>query len=82
MKYIYELVVPLNGKSAKLRLVGGSWCIAALILTTMYSDILIAFIMAPDIKPLVNSVQELADSDEVNLVVWAKYATEGYILVN
>ncbi len=74
--------MPLNGKSAKLRLVGGSWCFAALILTTMYSDILIVFIMAPDIKPLVSSVQELADISKANLVVWAKYATEENILVN
>ena len=65
----------------KFRLIAGAWCMTALILTTAYSSVLTAFIMAPHYKPLVDSVQELASRTDVQLVVQSAWAIDLTITV-
>ena len=65
----------------KVRLVGGSWGIAALIIAILYGAFLTSFIMSPNPEPLVDSPQELADKDEVALVVFKNYAVDITIMV-
>ena len=50
-----------NNKLITLRFVTGAWCLVSLVLVTAYSSTLTSFIMAPNYKPLVNSIQELAE---------------------
>jgi len=56
-----------------MRLVGGSWCIAALILTNFYTSGLTSLITASSPQPLVTSAEELANSSDINLVVVKGY---------
>ena len=42
----------------------GAWCLVSLVLVLAYSSTLTSFIMAPHYKPLVNSIQELAEKLE------------------
>ena len=65
----------------KIRLVVGSWGIAALIIANLYGAFLISFIMSPNPEPLVDSPQELADKDKVDLVVFKNYAVDITIMV-
>lgn len=57
----------------KMRLAGGAWCIAALILTNYYSSTLTSFITTTIPQPLVNSVEEFANNDHIDLVVLKDY---------
>ena len=71
--YLFLYVNGLAGYSApesfKMRLAGGAWCIAALILTNFYSSVLTSLITASIPVPIVNSVEELANNGNVELVV-------------
>lgn len=42
----------------------GAWCLVSLVLVLAYSSTLTSFIMAPNYKPLVNSIQQLAEKLE------------------
>ena len=64
-----------------MRLISGAWCLSALVLTTAYCSVLTSFIMAPQYKPLVDSVEELADNDKVDLVIQKGLAVDVMIMV-
>ena len=53
----------------KLRIITGAWCLATFILINYYMSILTSFTMAPNLKPLVNSLEDLASKGDVKLVV-------------
>jgi len=64
-----------------MRLVGGAWCLAALVLTNYYSTTLTALITSAKPQPLVNSVEELADNNNVGLAVLKGYGVASTISV-
>ncbi len=64
-----------------MRLVGGAWCLAALVLTNYYSSTLTALITSAKPQPLVNSVEELAEKDNVGLAVLKGYGVATTISV-
>ena len=43
----------------KLRIAVGAWLLAAFVLMSAYSSVLISFILAPQFKPLLENVKEL-----------------------
>ena len=65
-----------TARKFKMRIVGGAWCLTAFVLVTAYSSVLISFIAAPVFYPLVDSVGELADRNDVSLVILKNYATD------
>lgn len=65
-----------------MRLATGAWCVALVVLINYYCSILFAFIMAPSFRPLVDSVQELAFTEDVGLVVVKNYAVDISISVS
>ena len=68
--------------SFKMRLAGGAWCIAALILTNCYSSILISLITTSSPEPIVNSVEDLANNDRIELIVPKDYGAHILISVS
>ena len=64
-----------------MRLAGGAWCIAALILTNLYSSVLISFITTASPVPIVNSVKEMANDENVALVIVKGYGASVMIAV-
>ena len=64
-----------------MRLAGGAWCIAALILTNYYSSILTSFITTSSPVPIVNSVQDLANNENIDLIVPKDYGASILISV-
>ena len=70
--------------SFKMRLAGGAWCIAALILTNYYSSILTSLITVSNSPvPIANSVEDVANNDDIELVVLKVHmsGTAGFIAV-
>jgi len=64
-----------------MRLAGGAWCIAALILTNFYSSVLTSLITVSIPVPIVNSVKELANHDNIELIIQKGFGTAAYISV-
>ena len=64
-----------------MRLAGGAWCIAALILTNYYSSVLTSLITVSSPVPIVNSVEDVANNDDIELVVLKVSGTAGIIAV-
>ena len=64
-----------------MRLAGGAWCIAALILTNFYSSVLTSLITVSIPVPIVNSVKELANRDSIELIIQKGFGTAAYISV-
>ena len=56
--------------SFKMRLAGGAWCIAALILTNFYSSELTSLITVTSSPvPIANSIEEVANNVDIKLVI-------------
>ena len=81
MKYCFGAAGFRAPKKFNMRLIGGAWCLAALILTNYYSSALISFITSANPQPLVNSAEELANKDSVGLVVLKNYVVGSTISV-
>ena len=64
-----------------MRLAGGAWCIAALILSNFYSSVLTSLITVSIPVPIVNSVKELANNDNIELIIQKGFGTAAYISV-
>ena len=67
--------------SFKMRLAGGAWCIAALILTNYYSSVLTSLITVSSPVPIANSVEEVANNDDIELVIQKGYGAAAIIAV-
>ncbi len=65
-----------------MRLAGGAWCIAALILTNFYSSVLTSLIAVSTAVPLVNSVEEAASNEDIKLVIQKGFGSVGIIAVS
>jgi len=71
-----------TAKTLKMRMVGGAWCLAALVLVTAYSSVLVSFYSAPIYQPLIGSMEELSNRDDVNLVVLKYFAADRTLSVH
>ena len=56
-------------KKLNVRLLAGTWCLATFIIINFYTSLLTSFTMAPNFKPLVDSIKDLADKENVKLAV-------------
>ncbi len=61
--------MPTDGKRFKIRVVVGTWFLVGLCLTTAYSSVLVSFVMAPQYRPLADSLEDLAQRDDVDPLV-------------
>jgi hypothetical protein len=51
------------------RLVAGVWCLAAFIFVQAYNSTLFTYVVVPVNYPLINSVYDMADRRDINLMV-------------
>ena len=73
----------LHSRRLALRLIAGSWCILGLVLVTAYQSVLISYIVTPVMQPpLANSIAELANNKDANLVVEKGLTTDLALTVN
>jgi len=48
-----------SSKKLAIRLAAGTWCLACFVIVTAYSSVLISFIISPNLKPIINSIQDI-----------------------
>lgn len=76
-KWIFKNVILIGrylaGYSApdsfKMRLAGGAWCLAALLLTNYYSSVLTSLITTTTPVPIINSLEDAANNDNVDIML-------------
>ena len=51
------------------RIVAGVWVLAAFVFVQAYQSLLITYVMAPVEAPLINSAYDIAESNDINLLV-------------
>lgn len=58
-----------SSKRLPFRLVAGVWTLAAFIFVQAYTSLLFTYVVAPVNQPLINSIYDIADSSDINLLV-------------
>ena len=58
-----------SSKRLPLRLVAGVWCLAAFIFVQSYTSILFTYVVAPVNQPLINSVYDIVDRNDIQLLI-------------
>ncbi|XP_046448343.1 ionotropic receptor 93a-like isoform X2 [Daphnia pulex] len=72
-QYLYVIGVILSqgglcmSKRLSIRLVAGVWCLAAFIFVQAYSSILFTYVVTPVNLPLVNSVHDIVERNDIRL---------------
>ena len=51
------------------RIALGAWCLASVILVALYAVNIISFVAVPKLKPFVNSIEELAYNNKLQVAV-------------
>jgi hypothetical protein len=55
-------------KKLPVRLVAGVWCLSCFVIVTAYSSVLISFIVSPNLKPIVSSIQDVFNVPGLKIV--------------
>ena len=69
-------------RNLSIRYVASTWCLAALILTSIYSTTLISYVASPNWKPLVHSIYDIPMKPGVDIVVDEKNFVDAYLSVS
>ncbi|XP_059352537.1 uncharacterized protein LOC130700516 [Daphnia carinata] len=73
---------PCSSQKLAVRVLAAAWCLAAAVLVNSYSSVLITYILAPNNPPLVTSAYDLAQKDDVHLIVDKGRGVDIFITVN
>ena len=65
-----------------MRLVVAGWCLMAIVLVNCYTSSLVSYLMAPRFLPLINTVQDLADSRDLKIAVFKFSAVDSALFVS
>ena len=63
-------------------LVVGMWCMMTVVLANAYAGTLFSFLSVAKLNPIINSLDELANSTHVELVTQARTQWVGYLMVS
>lgn len=63
------------------RLVVAAWCLISIVIVNSYTSSLVSHLMAPKFSPLINTVQDLADSREISIVVLKHTSVDSALFV-
>ena len=59
----------IAGSRLPIRLIAGTWCLAAFVFVQAYTSTLITYILAPTNDPLVSSFNELGERSDVQIIL-------------
>lgn len=63
------------------RLIVTAWCLTAVVFVNSYTSSLVSYLMAPKFVPVITTVQSLADSNEISLIVLRHTSVESTLFV-
>ena len=64
-----------------MRLVVAGWCLAGIVFVNSYTSSVVSYLMAPKFLPLINTVQDLADSHVLSVAI-RKFSVESMVFVS
>ena len=65
-----------------IRLVGAAWALSAVVIVGVYNGVFISLLTVPTYTPIVNSLDDLANSKDVKFVTIRSTAVDAAILVS
>ena len=71
----------LRWNSRATSVVIGMWCVMTVVLANAYAGTLFSFLSVAKLQPIINSLDELANSTQVQLVTQARTQWVGYLMV-
>ncbi|EFX82186.1 hypothetical protein DAPPUDRAFT_241335 [Daphnia pulex] len=60
---------PCTSKGLPIRLVAAAWCLATFIFVQAYNSTLFTYVVTPVHQPLINSIYDIFDNSDINLLV-------------
>ena len=66
--YIFCSAGTWNGRRLAVRWIVGAWCLAALVLSNIYTCLVTSFLTEPIQHPLIHSIYDLRDRPGIRLV--------------
>ena len=67
--------------SHSFRIAITGWCLSSVVLVYAYNGSLTSFMAFPKTYPIVNSLDELAESSQLQVVTWKSHFFESILLV-
>ena len=58
-----------SSKKLAIRLAAGTWCLASFVIFTAYSSVLVSFIVSPNLKPIINSIDDIPKVNNLKVSV-------------
>ena len=80
-------IISLSGRSVSqflshsIRITMSAWCLACVVLTYLYSGCLVSFVTIPKLRPIVENLDELANSNQLEVATMKSHFFESYLLV-
>jgi hypothetical protein len=65
-----------------IRIVAGVWCLACFVFITAYSSVLTSYIVAPNIKPIIDAIDDIPKVPALQTVVDQGSSIDMYFTVN
>ena len=72
--------VSLNSRATSVLV--GLWCLMTVVLANGYAGTLFSFLSVAKLEPIINSLEELAMSNDIQLVTQAHSIWVGYLMVS
>ena len=79
--WLYLLGYELRLNTRATSVVIGMWCVMTVVLANAYAGTLFSFLSVAKLQPIINSLDELANSTQVQLVTQARTQWVGYLMV-
>ena len=70
-----------NGGGLSFRILIGGWLLAATVLVNCYSCTIISYLTVPKMKPSINTLEDLAVDQDIDVIVWQEIVIGQLILV-
>lgn len=58
-----------SGRWLAIRILVGTWCLACFILIRAYSSVLTSFIVSPNLKPVIDSIEDIPKVPGLQVVI-------------
>ena len=70
-----------NDGGLSFRILIGGWLLAATVLVNCYSCTIISYLTVPKMKPSINTLEDLAGDQDIDIIVWQEIVIGQLILV-
>ena len=64
-----------------IRIVAGTWCLVCFVLITAYSSVLVSYIVAPNLKPIIDAIEDMPNVPGLQMVTVKDSSIDNFFIV-